>query len=128
GHTGNITDQNMQAAYTMSWNFGIQTELSKDYMLETQYKGSAQVRNSGSYDLNTQPWGMIPNPTGSGMMNLNDPVNATYRNTWLGNTQVSRPWNNWGNINMNGNNGHLSHHEGTVKIEKRYSRGLNFLA
>ena len=127
-HSANVVDRNMQAAYTMSWNFGIQTELSKNYMLETQYKGSAQVRNSGSYDLNSRPWGLIPNPNGSGMMDLSDPANATYRNTWLNNTQVSRPWNNWGNINMQGNNGHLTHHEGTVKIEKRYSRGLNFLA
>jgi len=128
GHSGNVVDQNMQAAYTMSWNFGIQNELSRNYMVEVQYKGSAQVRNSGSYDLNSQPWGMIPNPNGSGMMNLNDPANSAYRNTWLSNTQVSRPWNNWGNINMQGNNGHLTHHEGTVRMEKRYSQGLGVMA
>jgi hypothetical protein len=127
-HSANIVDRNMQAAYTMSWNFGIQTELSPNYMLETQYKGSAQVRNSGSQDLNTRPWGLIPNPSGAGYMDLNDPANAAYRNTWLSNTQVSRPWNNWGNINVNGNNGHLSHHEGTIKLEKRPSRGLAFIA
>jgi hypothetical protein len=61
-------------------------------------------------------------------MNLDDPANAAFRNTWLSNTQVSRPWNNWGNINYQGNNGHLTHHEGTVKIEKRPSYGLQFLA
>jgi hypothetical protein len=127
-HSATIVSRNMQAAYTMSWNFGIQTELSRDYMLETQYKGSAQVRNSGSYDLNSRPWGIIPNPTGSGWMDLNDPANAAYRNSWLNNPSVSRPWTNWGNVNLQGNNGHLTHHEGTVKIEKRYSRGLNFLA
>jgi hypothetical protein len=127
-HSATIVSRNMQAAYTMSWNFGVQTELSKDYMLEVQYKGSAQVRNSGSYDLNTRPWAMIPNPNGSGWMNLDDPANATYRNTWLSNTSVSRPWTNWSGVNMQGNNGHLTHHEGTARIEKRFSKGLNFMA
>ncbi len=58
-------------------------KLHRDYMVEVQYKGSAQVRNSGSYNLNTRPWAMIPNPNGSGLMNLNDPANAAFRNTWL---------------------------------------------
>jgi hypothetical protein len=128
GHSASIVSQDMQAAYTMSWNFGIQTELSRDYMLELQYKGSSQVRNSGSYDLNTRPWGMIPNPNGSGWMNLEDPANAAFRNSWLSNTSVSRPWTNWSGVNVQGNNGHLTHHEGTAKIEKRFSKGLNFLA
>jgi hypothetical protein len=29
---------------------------------------------------------------------------------------------------MQGNDGHSDHHEGTIRIEKRYSRGLNFSA
>jgi hypothetical protein len=127
GHGATIADPNMQAAYTMSWNFGIQTELSRDYMVEVQYKGSAQVRNSGNYNLNSLPFGMIPDNKG-GWINLNLPENAALRNTWLNNPQVSRPWNAWGDINYAGNNGHLNHHEGMVKIEKRFSRGLNFLA
>ena len=127
-HSANIVDQNMQAAYTMSWNLGVQYEVAKDYLLEFQYKGSGQVRNSGGYDLNSRPWGMIPSPTGTGYMDLNDPANAAYRNTWLGNTQVSRPWTNWSTVTMNGNNGHLSHHEGTVRFEKRFSKGLNFMS
>ncbi len=128
GHSANIVESDLKAPYTMSWNFGIETQLSKDYLLTTEYKGSAEVGRPGGYDMNTMPWGMIPNPNGSGWLNLNDPANAAYRNTWLNNPQVSRFWNNWGNINYQGNNGHLTHHEGTVKIEKRYSRGLNFLA
>jgi hypothetical protein len=128
GHSANIADPNMQGAYTMSWNLGLQYEMSRDYMLELQYKGSAQVRNSGAYNLNSRPFGLIPDPSGSGWLDLNLPQNAAYRNTWLNNPQVSRPWPAWGDINYQGNNGHLTHHEGTVKIEKRYSRGVNFLA
>jgi outer membrane receptor protein involved in Fe transport len=127
GHGATMVDQNMKAAYTMSWNLGVETELSKNYVLTVEYKGSATVRNGGAYNLNSRPWGLIPSTTGSGYMDLNDPANAAYRNTWLGNTQVSRPWNNWGDINMNGNTGHLTHHEAGVKLEKRFSNGLNFL-
>jgi len=71
---------------------------------------------------------MIPNPNGGGWMNLSDPANAAFRTSWLNNPQTSLWWNNWGNINYAGNDGHMDHHEGTVKIEKRYSKGLNFLA
>jgi hypothetical protein len=128
GHTANLVEQNLHAPYTLNWNLGIETELGKDYLLTTQYTGSAEVGILGSYDENTLPWGIIPNPNGSGTINLNDPANAAYRNTWLGNTQVSRPFNNWGSINVQGNDGHLTHHEGTIRIEKRYSKGLNFQA
>lgn len=127
GHSANIADPNMQAAYTMSWNFGVQYQAARDYMVEVQYKGSAQVRNSGAYDLNSRPWGIIPDPNGSGMIDLNLPENAAVRDNWLRNTQVSRPWNAWGNIAYQGNTGHLTHHEGTIKLEKRFSKGLNFL-
>jgi hypothetical protein len=128
GHSANIVQQDLKSPYTMSWNLGIQTEITRDYMVDVTYKGSAGVRIANGYDLNSRPWGIIPNAAGNGFMDLNDPANAAYRNTWLNNTQVSRPWNNWGSVTMQGSTGHLTHHEGTVKIEKRYSKGLNFLA
>jgi len=61
-------------------------------------------------------------------MDLNDPANATYRQSWAtgGQTQYYRPWINLGTISMNGNDYHLSHNEGMVRLEKRYSKGLNF--
>jgi len=125
GHGANIVARNMQAAYTMSWNYSLQYELSTDYMLELLYKGSAQVRNSGSYDLNSRPLGIIPDGKG-GWLDLNQPGNAAYRSSWLSTAQYSRPWPAWGNINYQGNNGHLSHHEGSVRVEKRFSQGFNF--
>ncbi|MGE5567658.1 MAG: TonB-dependent receptor domain-containing protein [Rhodospirillales bacterium] len=128
GRSANLVDPNLQAAYTMSWNFGVQYQVHRDYMVEVQYKGSSQVANSGSYNMNSRPWAMIPNPNGEGWLNLDLPENAAFRNSWLNNPQVSRPWNQWGNISYYGNNGHLTHHEGTVKVEKRMSQGLNFLA
>ena len=115
GHSANIVDRNLQAAYTMNWNFGIQYELSRDYLLEVQYNGSRQVGNSGSLQFNTLPWGYL----------ADDPV---ARDAWIPVAQYSRPFPNWGNLYYQGNYGQLSHHSGTVKIEKRFSKGLNFLA
>jgi hypothetical protein len=117
GHSASIVDPHLHAAYTMSWNFGLQYELSRNYMLETLYSGSATVGNSGSMEINTIPWGYL----------AEDPV---ARDKWIpsGVSQYSRPWPNWGSITYVGNYGHATHHEGTVKVEKRSSRGLAFLA
>ncbi|MBZ5583575.1 MAG: hypothetical protein LAQ30_15480, partial [Acidobacteriia bacterium] len=126
----NIVSSDMKTPYVMTWNAGVQTELSKDYLLELRYDGSAQVRGLGTYDINTRPWGLIPNPNGSGWLNLEDPANAAYRLSWVngGLTQYARPWPNLGSINIVGNVYHLSHHAGVVRIEKRFSKGLNFQA
>jgi len=44
----------------------------------------------------------------------------------MNSTQLYRPWPAWGNLSVQGNNGHMTHHEGTVRLEKRYSKGVNF--
>ena len=71
---------------------------------------------------------MIPSPTGVGYLDLNDPANAAYRLSWSqgGQTQYYRPWINLGTLSMNGNDNTTRHNEGMVRIEKRYSKGLNF--
>jgi hypothetical protein len=45
----------------------------------------------------------------------------------IGSSQNYRPFPNYGNITLRTNNGHSSFHSGTVKVEKRYSRGLTFI-
>ncbi len=140
GHSASIVEKRLKAPYNLTWNFGIEYQVSQNYLITLQYMGSAESQVLGSYDLNTLPFGIIPNPNVScsptmlatqgyaacGTMNLNDPANAAYRTSWLANPQVSRPWNNWGTISMDGNDGHSDHNEGTIKFEKRYSKGLNF--
>jgi hypothetical protein len=126
--SGNMVDPNIHDPYTMNWNFTVETQLSRDYMLTLQYQGSAEAQQLGSWNINTMPFGMIPNYNGGGFINLGDPSEAAFRSSWLNNTQPSLWWNNLGSLTYTGNDGHRGHHEGTVKIEKRYSSGLNFLA
>jgi hypothetical protein len=126
-NSANIIEQNLHAPYTMTWNANVQYQVKKDYLVEVRYVGSKEVVGTGSYDTDQLPFGMIPNPNGSGWLNLNDPANAAFRNTWLSTDQYSRYWPGYGSVPMNGNDGSMTHHEGTVKLEKRYSGGLNFL-
>jgi hypothetical protein len=118
-----------------TWNVSLQRELSRDYLLELRYEGSAQAKGFGTYDLNTRSWGSIPSPNHDGtVMDLNDPANAVYRAKWAQGgdgayqTQFGRPYPNLGNITLLGNVYHMDHHSGVVKIEKRFSKGLNFQA
>jgi hypothetical protein len=130
-----IVPRNLKTPYVASWNVALQRELSRDYVLELRWEGAAQVKGYGSYDINTRPWGIIPGPNHDGtMMNLNDPANALYRYQWATNsiasyqTQYARPYPNLGAINMVCNCYHMDHNAGIVRIEKRFSRGLNFQA
>ncbi len=125
--TINYVDRNIQSTYTMSWNYSLQYELSTDYMVELLYKGSSQVGDTGGQNINSRPLGIIPDGSG-GFIDLNQPQNAALRSSWLNNTQPSRPFPNWADVRLQGNNGHLSHHEGSVRLEKRFSRGFNFQA
>jgi len=130
GRNFNIIQSDLDTPYIMTWNAGVQAELTKDYLLEVRYNGSAQVKGLGTYDINTRPWGIIPNPNGDGFINLEDPANSALRLSWAngGQTQYSRPWPNLGSVNVVGNVYHQSYHSGLVRIEKRYSQGLNFQA
>jgi len=63
-------------------------------------------------------------------MDLNDPANHAYRDTWIGDGSLqapARPWPNWGTVNYRSNFGHSVYHSGTVKLEKRYSHGITLI-
>jgi hypothetical protein len=115
GHTATWVDPHLKSPYTMNWNFNVQYELSKNYAIQGMYSGSASVDLTGGMEVNTLPFGYL----------ANDPVALA---KWIPTAQFSRPFPNWGNISYVGNFGHGTHHEGTISLEKRYSRGLNFTA
>lgn len=115
GHGAEVLNPNVHNPYTMTWNLGLQYELHRDYVLETTYTGSSAVGLTGSSEQNTLPWGYL----------ANDPA---ARDRWVPVAQYSRPWPGWGTVNYTSNFYGTTYHAGTVKIEKRYSRGLNFLA
>lgn len=128
-----IVPRHLKTPYVATWNIGIQRELSKDYVLEVRWEGSALSKGYGSININTRPWGMIPSPNHDGtMMNLNDPANALYRYQWATGTistyqtQYARPYPNLGDVDVECNCTHNDHNAGIVSLQKRLSRGLNF--
>jgi hypothetical protein len=130
-----IVPRDLKTPYVATWNIGLQRELGKDYVVELRWEGSAQVKGYGSYDINTRPFGIIPSPSHDGtMMDLNDPANALYRYQWATGTissyqtQYARPYPNLGNVNQVCNCYHMDHNAGIIRLEKRFSKGLNFNA
>ena len=108
-------DKNLRNPYAANWNMSMQYELMKDYLLEFSYQGSAGVGLLERWELNT-----FPNNFAS-----NDPA---LRNQVFGASQNYRPYSAFGNVAMQSNFGHSTFHSGTVKLEKRFSKGMFFNA
>jgi hypothetical protein len=101
--------------YVLNWNSSVQYEVKPNYMLELSYVGSAGIGLIETWNINA-----FPLTLGQGNPVLQNQINAGAQNY--------RPWPQFGTVNLTSNTGHSTHHEGTVRLEKRYSRGFNFIA
>jgi hypothetical protein len=106
-------DTDLRNPYTMNWNASIQYEMIRDYLLEFSYQGSASVGLLERWETNAFPVDFA----------ANDPA---LRDEAFRRSQDFRPFAHFGNIPMHSNFGHSTFHSGTVKLEKRMSRGLYF--
>ncbi len=107
-------DPNLRNAYAMNWNASVQHEFNRDYLVEISYQGSGSVGLIERWELNSFP---IDYFAGDRAQQIR--VNAAAQNF--------RPYPHIGNITMRSNFGHSTFHSGTVKMEKRMSRGLYLL-
>jgi hypothetical protein len=108
-------DPNLRNPYTMNWNMSIQYQLADNYLVEGSYQGSAGVGLVERWETNTFPIDF----------GANDPA---LRNAAFAASQNYRPFSAFGNIPTMSNFGHSTFHSGTIKLEKRYSRGMFFNA
>jgi hypothetical protein len=106
-------DPNLRNPYTLNWNFGLQYEVRKDYLLEVSYQGSSGVGLLERWETNTFPVDFA----------ANDPA---LRDRVFAQAQNFRPFPQFGNIPMHSNFGHSTFHSGTVRLEKRVAQGLYF--
>jgi hypothetical protein len=97
----------------------VQFGLRKNYMLELTYNGDRGLKTWESWAVNTVSYDYASN------MRQNNP---TQFNSMVGNSQPFRPWINFGGINFQGYGSNSIFHSGTVKLEKRYSYGVTFMA
>ncbi len=124
---------NYHHPYTLNWNFTVQHALKKDYMLQLSYVGLHNVGFGGTANLDSRPYATGIDTNGN-VINLADPSNWAYRNSWVTNssgvngTQAYKPFPNLGGMLEECNCVSYIYHSGTVELQKRYSHGLTFLA
>jgi len=112
--SADMWDSNIRNPYVLNYNFGIQYELTSNYLLEISYQGSAGIGLLERWQLNTFPVNYA----------VNDPV---LLNKVFAAPQNYRPFTNFGDVLMRSNFGHSTYNSGTIKLEKRYSQGLTFI-
>ena len=128
-----VYPSNYHNPYTLNWNLSIQHALKKNYVVELSYVGLHNVGFGSSYNWDSRPFGTGIDTNGN-VIDLTNPANFAYRNTWVSNssgvngTQAYKPYPSLGGVNYECNCQRMIYHSGTIKLEKRYSYGLTFLA
>jgi hypothetical protein len=104
-------DQKLRNPYTLTYNASAQYEFRRNYLLDISYQGSAGVGLLERWEVNTFPIDYFAG-------------NPAQQNAVQAATQNFRPFPHFGDVRMRSNFGHSTFHSGTVKLEKRMSRGL----
>ena len=106
-------DPGLRNPYTLNWDLSVQYQLSRTYVVEVLYQGSAGVGLIENWNVNTFPVNFGAD-------------NPALRAAAFAAPQNYRPFPNFGNINFRSNLGHSTYHGGTVKLERRFGKGLTF--
>jgi hypothetical protein len=108
--TASLWDRNMRMPYVMNWSGGVQWEFANNWVLETLYQGQAGIGLVNAWNTNVIPLNVSTDPA----------VLATIYKA----TQNYLPYPQFGAINYYSNFGHNTHHSGTLRVEKRFAKGL----
>ncbi len=106
-------DPNLRNPYTMNWDLSTQYQISRTYVLELLYQGSAGVGLMENWNINTFPVNYGAN-------------NPALRAAAFAAPQNYLPFPNFGAINFRSNFGHSTYHGGTIRLERRFAQGLIF--
>ncbi|MFN7925176.1 MAG: carboxypeptidase-like regulatory domain-containing protein [Bryobacteraceae bacterium] len=103
-------DPNIRQPYIMNWSGGVQYEVMNNLIVEAIYQGSSGVGLLNNWDINAVP------------LNVSSDY-ATLDNIRR-NLQNFKPYPQFGSIQMYSNFGHNTYHGGTLRVERRYRKGL----
>jgi len=103
GFTPHGINPDFPSAYVQQWSLGIQREVTADLLIDATYLGSKGTHLPLLFDIN-QP---EPGP---------------------GPIQPRRPWPQWGNIFWRDAVGTSNYHGFSLRVERRFTQGLSFLA
>jgi hypothetical protein len=112
--SADLWDPNLRNPYVLNFNASVQYELNPAYLVEMSYQGSAGVGLVERWQLNTFPVDFASN-------------NPTLQSQVFAAPQNYRPYTNFGDVLRRSNFGHSTYHSGTIKLEKRMSRGVTFI-
>ena len=112
-------DPNRKSPYTMNWNFGVQHTFATHYLVELTYTGNSSVNGFENREINSVSYDWANN------LRLTNPAQFSAFQT---NSQIFRPYPNFGSITFRTNGARSNYHAGTVKIDKRFSHGLSLLS
>jgi hypothetical protein len=107
-----LWDPNLRNPCVLHWNLGTQYEINPVYSLELVHEGSVGVGLIERWQINSFPVDYAK-------------ADPTLQAAVLRTPQNYRPFPNFGDILLRSNSGHSTYHLGTVKLEKRYSAGVN---
>ena len=91
----------------------MQYELKRNYVLDMSYQGSSGVGLIERWQANSFPIDFFAG-------------NRTEQDRVLASAQNFRPFSAFGDVRLRSNFGHSTFHSGTIKLEKRMSRGMFF--
>ena len=103
-------DPAIRNPYMMNWNATYQYQFAPSWLMELSYQGSAGVGLLNAWDMNSIP--------------LDYSRNTAVLEQVYQNPQPYKPFPNFGTVNFWSNFGHSTFHSGTIKAEKRFSKGL----
>lgn len=110
GRNASWFDPNMRMPYIMNWAAGLQWNFSTNWLAELLYQGSAGVGLLNNWDVNVVP--------------LNISTDVQQLQQIFQAVQNFKPYPQFGAIRLYSNFGHNTYHGATLRMEKRYSKGL----
>jgi hypothetical protein len=131
---GNVIDRDQQAIYVQQWNFDIQRSLPGDIVVVTAYAGSKGAHLKQNLQYNQLPdrylslgsglQARVPNPF-FGLIPATQPLGTPT----VAAGQLLLPYPQFTSITTSGStSGSSIYHSMQLRIEKRLSKGLSFLA
>lgn len=114
GRSVSYLDPNLRTPYVMNWSGGIQYQLGRTWVVEAKYSGAAGVKLIGTANINQIHFDISRDTA------VLDQISRA--------TQNYKPYTQFGSINLESNLGHNTYHAGTLRFEKRYSKGMTLTA
>ncbi len=131
GSTLEFADQNRLNPYNEQWQFGVQREVPGRVLVDAAYMGMHSLKQMGSFNLNEKPDvylalgaaenNTIPNP----FLGIFSPQSTLGQGSTIPQNRLWSLYPQYTSLTVHKNAGQAIYHSGQLKVQKRYSHGLN---